>query len=213
MSRPRSSEAHRKVLRAALDLFCERGIEPTSMDSIARASGVSKATIYNHWPHKEALLLEVVEMIHGLNRPPQHFDSGDLLTDLTWILTRKPPGEFETERARMTASIISYSKLHRQFGKVWRSRAMEPARRAIAKALRRATDRGVLTPHLDLNVIEAMLLGPMVYSQIFQGERNAAHPELGPKVAEAFVRACATLDATHKKTEGAGAFRPLKSST
>jgi hypothetical protein len=71
----------------------------------------------------------------------------------------------------------------------------------------------VLTPHLDLNVIEAMLLGPMVYSQIFQGERNAAHPELGPKVAEAFVRACATLDATHKKTEGAGAFRPLKSST
>jgi AcrR family transcriptional regulator len=104
MSRPRSSEAHRKVLRAALDLFCERGIEPTSMDSIARASGVSKATIYNHWPHKEALLLEVVEMIHGLNRPPQHFDSGDLLTDLTWILTRKPPGEFETERARFTGS-------------------------------------------------------------------------------------------------------------
>jgi AcrR family transcriptional regulator len=198
MGRPRSSEAHQKVMGAALQLFCERGIEPTSMDSIARASGVSKATIYNHWPDKEALLLEVVEMIHGLNRPPQQFDSGDLLTDLTWILTRKPPGEFETERGRMTASIISYSKVHQQFGKAWRSRAMEPARKAIAKALHRAVDRGVISPHLDLNVIEAMLLGPMVYAHIFQSERNAAHPEMGPKIAQAFVRAYATPDATHK---------------
>jgi AcrR family transcriptional regulator len=191
MSRPRSSEAHQKVLRAALQFFCERGIEPTSMDSIARASGVSKATIYNHWPDKEALLLEVVEMIHGLDRPPQHIDSGDLLTDLTWILTRKPPGEFDTERARMTASIISYAKLHQEFGKAWRGRAMEPARRAIARALHRAMDRGVLSPHLDLNVIEAMLLGPLVYAQVFQSERNAVHPELGPKIAGAFVRAYA----------------------
>lgn len=191
MGRPRSSEAHHKVLGAALQLFCERGIEPTSMDSIARVSGVSKATIYNHWPDKEALLLEVVEMIHGLNRPPEQFDSGDLLTDLTWILTRKPPGEFEAQRNRMTASIISYAKLHVKFGKAWRDRAMEPARKAIAKALHRAVDRGVLSPHLDRKVNEAMLLGPMVYAHIFQSERNAAHPEIGPLIAEGFVRAYA----------------------
>jgi AcrR family transcriptional regulator len=198
MARPRSTEAHQKVLHAALQLFCERGIESASMDSIARASGVSKATIYNHWPDKEALLLEVVELIHGLNRPPQQVDSGDLLTDLTWILTRKPPGEFDNERARMTASIISYSKLHQEFGKAWRTRAMEPARKAIAKALHRAVDRGVLPPHLDLNVIEAMLMGPLVYAQVFQSERNAAHPELGAKIAEAFVRAYASTPGTHR---------------
>ena len=198
MARPRSTEAHQKVLLAALQLFCERGIESASMDSIARASGVSKATIYNHWPDKEALLLEVVELIHGLNRPPQQVDSGDLLTDLTWILTRKPPGEFDNERARMTASIISYSKLHQEFGKAWRTRAMEPARKAIAKALHRAVDRGVLPPHLDLNVIEAMLMGPLVYAQVFQSERNAAHPELGAKIAEAFVRAYASTPGTHR---------------
>ncbi len=197
MARPRSPEAHHKVLRAALDLFCERGIEPTSMDSIARASGVSKATIYNHWPDKEALLLEVVEMIHGLNRPPQQFDSGDLLTDLTWILTRKPPGEFEAQRNRMTASIISYAKLHAKFGKAWRDRAMEPARKSIAKALHHAVGRGELPPHMDLNVVEAMLLGPLVYSYIFQSERKTAHPEIGSKIAEAFVRAYGAPPGTH----------------
>jgi AcrR family transcriptional regulator len=192
MARPRSVEAHKKVLKAALDLFCERGIDAASMDAIAGASGVSKATIYNHWPDKEALLMEVMEMIHGLNRPPEHFDSGDLLADLTWILTRKPPGEFEAQRNQLTASMIAYAKLHEPFGKAWRARAMEPARNAIAKALKRAMARGDISPHLDLNVVEAMLLGPLVYSHIFQSERKTAHPEIGPKIAEAFVRAYAS---------------------
>ena len=189
MTRPRSSEAHQKVLRAALALFCERGIEAASMDAIARASGVSKATIYNHWHDKDALLMEVMEMIHGLDRVPEEFDSGDLLTDLTWILTRKPPGEFEAERTRLTASMIAYSKLHAEFGKAWRSRVMEPARNAIAKALNRGIERGDFTQELDLNFAEAMLLGPLVYARIFQSERNAADPDIGPKVAEAVFRA------------------------
>src|SRR6516164_2146178 len=56
MARSRSTEAHDKVLRAALGLFGERGIDATSMDAIAQASGVSKATIYNHWADEEARL-------------------------------------------------------------------------------------------------------------------------------------------------------------
>ena len=48
--------------------MAERGIESTSMDAIAEASGVSKATIYNHWADKEALLLEVMADLHGLHR-------------------------------------------------------------------------------------------------------------------------------------------------
>lgn len=189
MARPRSSEAHQKVLRAALALFSERGIEATSMDAIARASGVSKATIYNHWLDKDALLMEVMEMIHGLDRAPEEIDSGELLVDLTWILTRKPPGEFEAARTQLTASMIAYSKVHAEFGKAWRSRVMEPARNAIAKALERGIERGELNRELDLHFAEAMLLGPLVYSRIFQSERNAADPEIGPKIAEAVVRA------------------------
>ena len=48
------------VLKAALRLFLEQGFGATSMDAIARRSGVSKATVYNHWNDKEALLLEML---------------------------------------------------------------------------------------------------------------------------------------------------------
>ena len=40
--------------------MAERGVEGSSMDAIAEASGVSKATIYKHWADKDALLLEMV---------------------------------------------------------------------------------------------------------------------------------------------------------
>ena len=71
MARQRSEEAHDRVLRAALDLFGERGIDATSMDAITQASGVSKATIYNHWPNKEALLIDVMLMVNGMGRDPE----------------------------------------------------------------------------------------------------------------------------------------------
>ena len=102
MARSRSTEAHEKVLNAALALFAERGIETTSMDAIAQASGVSKATIYNHWADKEALLLEVMLMVNGLDREPEDVDTGDVQRDLTTVLTRKPPDKFDAARNRMT---------------------------------------------------------------------------------------------------------------
>ena len=49
MARTPSKEAHEKVLKAVLPLIGERGVEGTSMDSIAAAAGVSKATVYKHW--------------------------------------------------------------------------------------------------------------------------------------------------------------------
>ena len=55
MARQKSAQAHRRVLDAAIGLFAEYGIDATSMDAIAEASSVSKATIYKHWPDKDAL--------------------------------------------------------------------------------------------------------------------------------------------------------------
>jgi AcrR family transcriptional regulator len=52
MSRGLSARAHSKVLESATELFADRGIDATSVDAIAVASGVSKATIYKHWRTK-----------------------------------------------------------------------------------------------------------------------------------------------------------------
>ncbi len=203
MARSRSSEAHDKVLRAALDLFGERGIDATSMDAIAQASGVSKATIYNHWSDKEALLLEVMEMIHGLDREPENVDSGDILRDLTYILTRRPPDEFDAVRARLMPAMIAYSAVHQEFGKAWRHRVMEPARLCLAAFLRNGIDRGLLPKDLDIEVAISLLLGPVLYAHIFQKDRlPKTAPDIGPKSAEAFWRAHAQARKEHIEKAG-----------
>jgi AcrR family transcriptional regulator len=193
MVRPRSIEAHEKVLNAALGLFAERGIEATSMDSIAQASSVSKATIYNHWADKEALLLEVMLMVNGLDREPEDVDSGDLQRDLTTVLTRKPPDKFDDARNRMMPSLIAYSAIHPEFGKAWRHRVMEPPRQCLKRVLRRGIARGVLSRNLDLESAMALLLGPMLYAHVFHKEQPSDLPDLGPVTAQAFWRAHSQL--------------------
>jgi len=195
MARPRSSEAHDKVLRAALDLFGERGIDATSMDAIAQASGVSKATIYNHWADKEALLLEVMVLVNGLDREREDVDTGDVRRDLATVLTRKPPEEFETARNRMTPSLIAYSAVHPEFGKAWRVRVIEPPREALKSILRRGMERGLLRRDLDLDLATALLLGPMLYQHIFHLRFGEEKREIGEKVAEAFWTAHAVSGA------------------
>lgn len=188
MARTRSRDAHNKVLRAALDLFIERGIEGTSMDAIAQSSGVSKATIYNHWVDKEALLMEVMVMLHGLDREKEEVDTGDIGKDLAIVLTRQPPGEFEGQRNRLVPALIAYSAVNDEFGRAWRQRVMDPPRDSLRRILQRGVKRGLLRRDLDLDLAVALLLGPMLYSHIFQREKKPVHPEFGASVAEAFWR-------------------------
>jgi AcrR family transcriptional regulator len=191
MVRPRSSEAHQKVIDAALELFGERGIDAASMDAIARASGVSKATIYNHWEDKEALLLEVMLYVNGIDGDPEDVDSGDLCRDLATVLCRRPPQELETARNRMTPTLIAYSAVHPKFGAAWRHRVMEPPRQCLRRILCRGMERGLLPASLDLDVSMALLLGPMLYEHVFAKVGGESHDNLGRKTAETFVRAYA----------------------
>ena len=58
--RPRDPERMRRVIDAASRQFLEQGFERTSMDAVARESGVSKMTIYSYFPTKAALFEAVI---------------------------------------------------------------------------------------------------------------------------------------------------------
>ncbi len=199
MVRPRSLEAHDKVINAALTLFGERGIDATSMDAIARESGVSKATIYNHWEDKEALLMEVMLYVNGLDREPEDVDTGELCRDLATVLSRRPPGQFEEARNRMMPTLIAYSAVHNEFGQAWRHRVMEPPRKCLKKILRRGMERGILVASLDLELAMALLLGPMLYRHIFDKGAPGSPEDIGQETAQAFFRAFSARGGDHRK--------------
>ncbi|MDP9785058.1 TetR/AcrR family transcriptional regulator [Pseudomonas fluorescens] len=51
------------ILQAAIAEFRSSGFEITSMDKIAATAGVSKRTVYNHFPSKEELFAEILNRL------------------------------------------------------------------------------------------------------------------------------------------------------
>ena len=190
MARPRSIAAHRNVLEAALNLFAERGIDATSMDAIAEASGVSKATIYKHWRDKDKLCLEVLGYLHGVDEEPPVFDSGDLRADLIAQLNYQPAAHRKEMKERMMPHLMAYSARNRAFGDQWRARVLERPRTQIRELLKRGMQRGQLVKSLDPDVGIAMLIGPMLYRHVFVNRFGGKLPaDLATHVADAFLAA------------------------
>jgi AcrR family transcriptional regulator len=194
MARPRSALAHKKVVDAAVQLFSERGIDATSMDAIAGASGVSKATIYKHWPDKDSLCLEVMGYLHGLDEEPPVFDSGDFRADLIAQLQYQPAADRQALRDKMTPHMIAYASRNRMLGAAWRARVVEPARVALANILKRGEKRGTLRRGIDPEIGIALLLGPMIYRHLFTQKLGQKGPKnLEVQVADAFLAAFGTV--------------------
>jgi TetR/AcrR family transcriptional regulator len=63
MARPRAAtydEQRAQILRAAAALFARRGYTAATLNEVASASGVSKATLYHYFSDKHALLEDIV---------------------------------------------------------------------------------------------------------------------------------------------------------
>jgi TetR/AcrR family transcriptional regulator, regulator of autoinduction and epiphytic fitness len=80
------------IVEAAIEEFLAAGFEATSMDRIAARACVSKRTVYNHFPSKEALfeaiMLRLWDASHATDTSPWH--AGEpLRPQLVELLMRK----------------------------------------------------------------------------------------------------------------------------
>ena len=188
MPRSPSASAHRKVLKAALELVAEHGVDATSMDAIARKSGVSKATIYNHWADKDALLIAMLaEASRPRSRP--RFDTGHTRADMAAVLGYRPR-ENPKVRERILPHFVAYSARNRTFGMAWRKTVMEPPLRELRRLIELGMEKGELSPTLDVEMSLGLLFGPMLYWHFFL--KDASPEELAHRaegVVDAFWKA------------------------
>ncbi|MBI2254592.1 MAG: TetR/AcrR family transcriptional regulator [Proteobacteria bacterium] len=144
------------LLAAATGLFCDLGFERTRMEDIAAAADVSVATVYNYFPTKQQILLELVRTnalssqepsAEILKNPPA--DAVDAFMALMKIETGDIRGEPDKKLWReLLASMIRYQD----------SRAeIEELRSLFRNNLRRLTkvlmQRGNLNGDIDVEAV------------------------------------------------------------
>ena len=56
-----SADKHEAILAGAMQEFLEHGYAGARVDRLVKAAGVSKATVYRHFPDKEALFIALIQ--------------------------------------------------------------------------------------------------------------------------------------------------------
>jgi len=180
MARTPSTHAHETVLKAVLKLIADQGIDGTSVDDIANASGVSKATIYKHWPNKDALCLEAISHV---NCDLPVFNSGNPRLDLIALLRHLGATRKSEAFTRIWPRVISYAESNPAFASACRERMSAGGRAQVTKLLQQAAARGELRANLDIELAMGLLFGPIMYHRFMQAPMTA---ELAERVVDSF---------------------------
>ncbi|MEA2420919.1 MAG: hypothetical protein QOF55_18 [Thermoleophilaceae bacterium] len=158
--RPRSEQARRAVLDAAVGLIEESGYGRLTLDGIARRAGVSRQTVYRWWPGKAEIVLEALNDAASAIAPAP--DSGSLETDLRTLLRRTIKGA-TGRNARMLAALMAEAQLDEDFAESFRSGFLARRRRVLRDTLERGRARGEIGDSADLDFLVDLAFGTLWY--------------------------------------------------
>ncbi len=143
------------------------GFQELTMEAVAERAKVSKATVYRWWPNKAAL---VADAFHSAAVEELHFpDTGSVLCDMSTQMVRLV-SIFRSRRGKLVSTLIAGGQSDPELIKAFRQRFLMPRREEAYRTLRRAVDRGELSPDTDFDLMLDSLYGP-IYMRFLIGHR------------------------------------------
>jgi AcrR family transcriptional regulator len=110
---PRLDATRTHALQAALHLLECHGLLAVNHAAISSATGISRSTLYRHWPKLEDLRnAAIARAAIGPNNQPR--TNGPLRTDLTWILGHLMTALNETPWGRIAPQVIAVAATEEQ---------------------------------------------------------------------------------------------------
>ncbi len=160
LTRPRSAKAHEKVLAATRDLLREGGLRAATVDSIAERSGVSKATIYKHWPTRNAVAAEAFGQTMAEATPLP--DTGSTRDDLI-AQVRQVSAFYASDDGRVFAQLLAAGVDDAEGAEYFREFFLTGRRESTRILWQRAIDRGDAAPDIDTDTAADLLFGGLIY--------------------------------------------------
>ena len=155
---PRVTRTRTVVLNAAADLLAERGYAGLTMDALVERTGVSKTTMYKHWPSRTALIAAAVRQLTAAPAVP---DTGSVRGDLI-AMALDSLDTYRGPRWPGLASVLEAAGHDPDLRAALQS--VPAARLSNAKTLlERAVQRGQLRPDIDTETAVTVLVGAIFF--------------------------------------------------
>lgn len=171
---------HHATIRAAWDVFEEVGFEAATMSMIAERAGVSRRTLFNHFPHKVALLFPPAEEYIDRLRSELAKDlpEGSLIAAVTGAVRRTAPAARSVEAEFAAGPEVAAARL--------RGDAQEYWRRVWAGLMEEVALEHIVGPEEHLKARLAGALTAQVWAEVVRLVNDPEDPQR-PDVAIATV--------------------------
>jgi AcrR family transcriptional regulator len=165
--RPRSPEADRAILQAALELLAESGYATLTMERVRERSGVGKATLYRRYGSKEELVRAAI--VHLNSDIPMPDDTGSLAGDFAATAQAVLAGAAETGALGLMPRLLSEVTDDPEMHALFSEHLVEPRRRVVRGIVERAKARGEIRQDVDTDLAVDLMVGPFIYRVIMTG--------------------------------------------
>jgi AcrR family transcriptional regulator len=164
--RPRDPSRDEAIIDAAIDVLVRDGYDRLSMEGVAAAAGVGKATVYRRWSSKAEL---VIDAMATLKPSIDTIDTGTLDGDIELMVVAScTPHSQRLQRVMM--SICSVLPREPELLEAFRTRFTEPRIARITDMLERARGRGELGPDVDVAMAASLVPSLMLQRALMTGQ-------------------------------------------
>jgi AcrR family transcriptional regulator len=168
-----------EIIAKATDAFVAAGYAGTSMSDLARAVGVQKASLYHHFPSKEALFVAcVTEGYEGTVRQLEAIRSDETLTDLDRIraaIEEIYRVNLTTPAGRMAPLIAEVASTIPEVARTFHGGFMARSYATMIGMIEDGIARGSFAP-IDLLGVQHLIFGPIITLALSR-EMTASFPD------------------------------------
>jgi AcrR family transcriptional regulator len=170
--RPRDPSRDGVIRAAILRLLADVGYGALTMDAVAAEAGVGKATIYRRWSGKEELFVDVVRTAEP---PDAELPGTSMRDDLVALLEQLRLRGLMARSSALLHSVFAQMKSSPKVWDAYHTIVIAPRRRKQVAILRRGQANGELRTDIDVELVNDLFIGPMLFRTIMQP--NAELPE------------------------------------
>lgn len=165
-----------ELVKAALDLFVEKGFAATRVDEVAARAGVSKGTLFLYFESKEDLFKAVIRdnianLFPAWNEEFKTFtgSSADMLhyaMDLWWNNVGNTPA------SGIVKLVISEAQNFPEIAAFYQSSVVEPGTHLLRSILQRGVDTGEFR-QMDTSKSVFSIISPMIFLMMWKHSMGA----------------------------------------